>query len=88
MNDLDDPLIVSLHQHINAIADMCNAHVKPWEPDSWIRSVRLFNELAKPYIDAMRREYMATRPKSSFPVAWCNSLEDLVPVGETDNYLD
>lgn len=26
----------------------------------------------------------AMRPKLSFPVAWCNSVEDLVPV----NYLD
>jgi hypothetical protein len=87
MNDLDDPIIARLHEHINGIAEMCNAHIKPWEPDSLIRSVRLFNELAKPYIRASR-EYMATQPKSSFPVAWCNSLEDLVPVGETDNYLD
>ena len=87
MNDLDDPIIASLHKRINDIAEMCHAHIKPWEPDSWIRSVRLFNELAKPYIDTMC-EYVATRPKSSFPVAWCNSVEDLVPVGETDNYLD
>jgi hypothetical protein len=87
MNDLDDPIIASLHRHINAIADMCQAHIKPWEPDSGIRSVRLFNELAKPYIDAMC-EYVATLPKFAFPVAWCNSVEDLVPVVETDNYLD
>lgn len=87
MNDLDDPIIAVLHKHINAIAEMCNAHVKPWFPDSVWRAQRLFQELAEPYIKAMC-EYVALRPKVSFPVAWCNSVEDLVPVGYTENYLD
>lgn len=87
MNELDDPIIAALHKHINAIADMCHAHIKPWEPESWIRSVRLFNELSKPAVDYLC-EYMATRQKFSFPVPWCNAVEDLVPVGEIDNYLD
>ena len=84
---VNDPVIEALLKHINAIAEICHAHIKSWEPDSWIRSVRLFNELSKPYIDAMC-EYVATRTKFAFPVAWCNSVEDLVPVGETENYLD
>lgn len=83
----NDPIIVAIQKHINAIADMCNAHVKPWEPNSGVRAVRLFNELSKPYVDYMC-EYIATRPKFSFPVAWCNSTEDLVPVGDVDDYLD
>ena len=87
MNDLDDPIIASLHKHINDIAEMCNERIRPWEPDAGPRAVRLFNELAKPYIDYMC-EYIATRPKFSFPVPWCNSVEDLVPVGETEDYLD
>jgi len=87
MNDLDDPIIDALLKHINAIAEMCNERIRPWEPDAGTRAVRLFNELAKPYIDAMC-EYIVTRPKFSFPVPWCNSLNDLVPVDETDNYLE
>lgn len=87
MNDLDDPIIARLMEHINGIAEMCNEHIKPWEPDAGPRAVRLFNELAKPYIDAMS-EYVATRAKVAFTVAWCNSVEDLVPVGYTENYLD
>ena len=87
MNDLDDPIIASLHKHINAIAEMCNERIKPWEPDAGPRAVRFFNELAKPYVDYMC-EYIATRPKFSFPVPWCNSVECLVPVGDTENYLD
>lgn len=87
MNDLDDPIIAELHRHINAIADMCNARIKPWMPESVWHAQNLFRELAQPYIDAMC-EYVATRPKSVFSVAWCNSVEDLVPVGYTENYLD
>lgn len=87
MNDLDDPIIAALHKHINAIAEMCNAHVKPWIPDSAWRAQRLFQQMAEPYIRAMC-EYVALRPKFSFPVAWCNSTEDLVPVGDVDDYLD
>lgn len=87
MNDLDDPIIAALHKHINAIAEMCNSHIKPWMPDSAWRAQRLFQELAEPYIKAMC-EYVALRPKFSFPVAWCNSVEDLVPVGDVDDYLD
>lgn len=87
MNDLDDPIIAALHKHINAIADMCNANIKPWVPDSAWRAQNLLRELIKPYIDEMC-EYIVTRPKFAFPVAWCNSTEDLVPVEYTDNYLD
>ncbi len=87
MNDLDDPVITALRKHINGIADMCNANIKPWQPDAGVRAVRLFNELARPYIDYMC-EYVASRPKFSFPVAWCNATEDLVPVGDVDDYLD
>lgn len=84
---ISDPILDVLHKHINGIAEMCNERIKSWEPDAGPRAVRLFNELAKPYIDAMC-EYIATRPKFSFPVAWCNSTEDMVPVGYTENYLD
>lgn len=84
MNDLDDPIIAALHKHINAIAEMCNAHVNPWMPDSAWRSQRLFQELAKPYVDAMC-EYIATRPNFAFPVAWCNSSDGLVPVEYNDD---
>lgn len=87
MNDLDDPIIARLMEHINAIADMCNEQIKPWEPDAGPRAVRLFNELAKPYIDYMC-EYVAARPKFAFIVPWCNGIEDMVPVGETENYLN
>ena len=83
MNDLDDPIIVAIHKHINDLADMCNEQIKTGKPDSVWRAQNLFRELAKPYIDAMC-DYMSVRPKFSFPVAWCNSVEDLVPV----NYLD
>lgn len=84
---MNDPILDRLCKHINAIADMCNANIKPWQPDAGVRAVRLFNELAQPYIDAMC-EYVATRPKSAFSVAWCNSTDDLVPVGDVDDYLD
>lgn len=84
---IEDEVIARLREHINAIAEMCNERIKPWEPDAGVRAVRLFNELAKPYIDYMC-EYITTRPKFSFPVPWCNSLEDLVPVGDVDDYLD
>lgn len=87
MNELDDPIIAAFHKRINAIAEMCNVRIKSWEPESVWRAQNLFRDLAKPYIDAMC-EYVATRPKFSFPVAWCNSVEDLVPVGETENYLN
>jgi hypothetical protein len=87
MNELDDHIIARLHKRINDIADMCNMHIKPGEPDAGPRAVRLCNALAKPYIDCMC-EYMTTRPKSSFPVPWCNAVEDLVPVDYTENYLD
>lgn len=87
MNDLDDPIIADLRKHINDIAEMCNSHIKPWMPDSAWRAQNLFRELAKPYIDYMC-QYIATRPKFSFPVPWCNSVECLVPVGDTENYLD
>ena len=84
---ISDQVLDALHKRINDLAEMCNAHIKPWEPDSAWRAQNLFRELAKPYIDAMC-EYVATRPKSSFPVPWCNAVEDLVPVGETENYLN
>lgn len=84
---MNDPILDRICKHINGIAEMCNAHIKPWEPDAGPRAVRLFNELAKPYVDYMC-EYLATRPKFSFPVAWCNSVEDLVPVGDVNDYLD
>ena len=87
MNNLDDPILARLREHINGIAEMCKANIKPWQPDSGYRAMRLFQELARPYIDYMC-EYIATRPKFSFPVAWCNSVEDLVQVGETENYLN
>ena len=67
MNDLDDPIIASLHKHINAIAEMCNERIKPWEQDAGPRAVRLFNELAAPYINRMC-EYVATRPKAAFQI--------------------
>lgn len=86
MSDLDDPIIATLHQHINAIADMCEANIRPWEPDAGVRAVRLVNALEKPYIHALW-DYMASRPKS-FPGPWCNGLGDLVPDENTDNYLD
>lgn len=84
---MNDPIVQELHKHINDIAEMCNAHIKPWEPDSAWRAQNLFRELSKPYIDCMC-EYMATRPKSAFHVPWCNSVEDLVPVGYIENYLN
>jgi len=88
MNDLDDPILDALRKRIDDIAEMCNERIRPWEPDAGPRAVRLFNELAKPYIDAMCEYVAATRPKFSFPVPWCNSLADLVPVDETENYLE
>lgn len=86
MIDLDDPIIARLHKHINTIADMCNDHIRPWEPNAVPRAVRLCNELAKPYIDALC-DYMATRTKFAFPVAWCNRVEGLVPVGDSEDFL-
>lgn len=83
---MNDPVLDELHKHINALADMCNSYVKPWEPNSAYRAIRLFNELAKPYIDRMC-EYMAIRPKSAFPVPWCNRVEGLVPVGDVEDFL-
>lgn len=84
---MSDPVLDELHKHINAIADMCNANIKPWEPNSGVRAVRLFNEIARPYIDYMC-EYVATRPKFAFPVPWCNRVEGLVPFEESEDYLD
>ena len=84
---IEDEVITRLREHINAIAEMCNERIKPWEPDAGPRAVLLFNQLAKPYIDYLC-EYIATRPKFSFPVPWCNGVECLVPVGDTENYLD
>lgn len=84
---MNDPILDRLRNHINAIAEMCNANIKPWEPNSGARAVRLFNELARPYINYMC-EYVVTRPRFAFPVPWCNSVENLVPVGETEDYLD
>lgn len=84
---MNDPIFDRLCKHINDIAEMCNAHVKPWMPDSACRAQRLFQQLAEPYIKEMC-EYVASRPKSYFPVPWCNSVENLVPVGETEDYLD
>lgn len=87
MNDLDDPIIAALHKHINALAEMCNERIKPGEPELVWHAQNLFRELAQPYIDAMC-EYVALRPKFAFTVAWCNSSEDLVPVGDTEDDLD
>lgn len=84
---MNDPILDRLCKHINAIAEMCNSHINPWIPDSAWRAQRLFQELADPAIAEMC-EYVATRPKFSFPVAWCNSSEDLVPVGDVNDYLD
>lgn len=64
---LIDPVIDELRKHINAIADMCNANIKPWEPNAAYRAHKLFQEMAKPYIDCMC-EYMATRPKFAFQI--------------------
>ena len=50
---MNDPILNRLCKHINDISEMCNAHIKPWEPDAGPRAVRLCNELAKPYIDYM-----------------------------------
>lgn len=84
---MNDPVLDRLREHINEIAEMCNERIKPWERDSAWRAHRLFLELSRPYIEYMC-EYVATRPKFSFPVAWCNATEDLVPVGDVDDYLD
>lgn len=83
---LNDPVLDALSKHINALGDMCNSCVKPWEPDSAYRAHCLFREMAKPYIDVMC-EYMASRPKFAFPVAWCNRVEGLVPVGDSEDFL-
>lgn len=80
---MNDPVIDKLQKHINAIAEMCNERIRPWEPDAEPRAVRLFNELAKPYINYMR-EYITNRPKTPFPIAWCNRVESLVPFEESD----
>lgn len=73
MNDLDDPIIAELHKHINALAEMCNERIKPWEPESVWHAQNLFRELAQPYIDIMC-DYLASRPKSAFqiPVFKCD----------------
>lgn len=84
---MNDPILDRLRSHINAIAEMCNANIKPWQPNAAWHAQRLFQELAEPYIRAMC-EYVASRSKFAFPVAWCNSTEDLVPVGDTEDYLD
>lgn len=81
---MSDPVIDCLGEHINAIAEMCNANIKPWVPNSARRAQNLLRELAKPYIDTLC-DYMASRPKSPFPVAWCNRVEGLV--ADIDNYL-
>ena len=81
---VNDPVIEALHKHINAIAEMCNGRIRPWEPDAGPRAVRLCNELCKPYIDYMCK-YIATRPNFAFPVAWCNSSDGLVPVEYNDD---
>lgn len=87
MNELDDPIIAAIHKHIDELAAMCNERIRPWERDSVRRAQDLFRDLARPYIDYMC-EYIATRPKFAFPVPWCNRVECLVPVGDTENYLD
>lgn len=84
---MNDPIIASLHKRINELAAMCNERIRPWEPDAAWRAQRLFQELAKPYIDYMC-EYVASRPKFAFTVAWCNISESLVPVGDVDDHLD
>lgn len=86
MNDLDDPIIDVLRKHINALADMCNANIKPWEPNAAYRAHKLFQEMVKPYIDALC-DYMTSIQKSPFPVAWCNRVEGLVPVGVPEDFL-
>lgn len=83
---MNDPVLDTLRKHINDLADMCNANIKPWEPDSAYRAHKLFQEMAKPYIDVMC-EYMAGRPKSAFAVPWCNMVEGLVPVGDAEDFL-
>ena len=30
---VNDPVIDKLQKHINAIAEMCNERIRPWEPD-------------------------------------------------------
>lgn len=84
---MSDPIIQELHKHINAIAEMCNERIKPWEQDAGPKAVRLCNEIAKPYIEALNN-CIATRPKFVFPVPWCNALEDLVQLGYAEIYLD
>lgn len=84
---ISDWVLDALHKRINAIADMCNEQIRPWEPDSGPRAVRRCNEIAKPYIEALNN-YIATRPKSALPVPWCNALEDLVQFGYIEFYLD
>lgn len=83
---MNDPVLEALRKHINDLADMCNSHVNPWEPDSAFRAHKLFQEMAKPYIDVMC-EYMATRMKFAFPVAWCNRVDGLIPVGDPEDFL-
>lgn len=67
MNDLDDPIIASLQKRINAIAEMCNERIRPWEPDAAYRAQCLFRSLAQPYIDIMC-DYLASRPKVAFQI--------------------
>ena len=81
-----DPVAEHLISIVNSIADMCNEHIRPWEPNAVPRAVRLCNELAKPYIDALC-DYMTSIQKSPFPVAWCNRVEGLVPVGDPEDFL-
>lgn len=83
---MNDPVLDELRKHINSLAEMCNANIKPWEPNAAYRAHCLFREMAKPYIDVMC-EYMASRPKFSFPVPWCNRVEGLVPVGDAEDFL-
>ena len=87
MNDLDDPIIAAIHKRIDELAAMCNARIRPWERDSVRRAQNLFRDLARPYIDYMCED-LATRQKFAFPIAWCNSTDDLVPVGDVDDHLD
>lgn len=84
---MNDQILDRLREHINQIAEMCNSRIRPWERDSAWRAHRLFLELSRPYIEYMC-EYVASRPKFAFPVAWCNATEDLVPVEDVDDYLD
>ena len=76
---INDPIIQEALRSINAIEEMVNRGIKPWEPNAAYRAHCLFRELARPYIEVMC-DYLATRPKAAFQIPVFNYSGQLFPI--------